>query len=96
MLPKLILCESSLRKDQKTYFNHSHISNIRGVTIKNIWDHSDRYGTIPTAMGPTSLPKRDRIVGIIAPGDWEKVYVGQSRDTKNNKRKRSTGICRER
>ena len=55
MLPKLILCESSLRKDQKTYFNHSHISNIRGVTIKNIWENPDRYGTIPTAMGPTSL-----------------------------------------
>ena len=42
MYPKLILRESSLQKDQKTYFNHSHISNIRGVTIKNIWDPSGR------------------------------------------------------
>ena len=40
--PILILRESSLQKDQKTYFNHSHISNIRGVTIKNIWDPSGR------------------------------------------------------
>ena len=42
MYPKLILSERSLQKDQKTYFNHSHISNIRGVMIKNIWDPSGR------------------------------------------------------
>ena len=27
-------------------------------------------------------PKRDRIVGIIVPGNWEEIYVYQSRDTK--------------
>ena len=42
MSPKLFSRESSLQKDQKTYLNHSHISNIRGFTIKNIWDASGR------------------------------------------------------
>ena len=42
-----------------------------------------------------SGPKRDRIVGIIVPGNWEEIYVNQSRDTKNDKGKRSTGICKE-
>ena len=42
-----------------------------------------------------SVPKRDRIVGIIAPGNWEKICVYQSQDTKNDKSKRSTDICKE-
>ena len=46
MLPKLILRESSLQKDQKTYLNHSHISNIRGVRLKT-------FGTLAAAKGPT-------------------------------------------
>ena len=39
-----------------------------------------------------SVPKRDRFVGIIAPGNQEKIYVYQSRDTKNDKSKRSIGM----
>ena len=37
------------------YLHRLHISNIGELTIKNILDASDRYGTVATAMGPHTL-----------------------------------------
>ena len=56
-----------------------------------------QYGTQHTENKKAweSVPKWNRNVGNIAPGNWEKICVYQSRDTKNDKSKRSTGICKE-
>ena len=42
MFSKLIWRESSLQEEQKTYLNHAHISNTRGVTIQRILNATAR------------------------------------------------------
>ena len=42
MFSKLIWRESSLQEEQKTYLNHAHICNTRGVTIKRILNATAR------------------------------------------------------
>ena len=39
---ELIRGKSLLQEEQKTHFNHAHISNIRRVTIKRIFSATDR------------------------------------------------------